>query len=199
MSGPDRETLEIYNNKAADYADRNQTHLREDPRLHEFIAACPPNARVLDLGCGPGTSSAVMAAAGLRPVAMDASVEMIALAEHMPGVETCLASFDELSGCGIYDGIWANFSLLHAPRADFPRHLRAIRQALRSGRPFYIALKLGKGEARDALGRYYTYYEEDELIDLLRTAGFTPDNRTTGENAGLDGAMARWISVACHG
>ncbi|WP_405109141.1 class I SAM-dependent methyltransferase [Phaeobacter sp. BS52] len=199
MSEPDRTTLEIYNRKAAEYADRNEIHLRRDPRLGEFIAACLPGGQVLDLGCGPGTSSAVMASAGLRPLAMDASAEMIALADQLPGVQTQLASFDDLSGIDIYDGVWANFSLLHAPRADFPRHLRAIRRALRSGGPFYIALKLGKGEARDAIGRLYTYYEDDELKDLLRSAGFTPTNTTTGESAGLDGSMARWISVACHG
>ncbi|AUR09233.1 class I SAM-dependent DNA methyltransferase [Phaeobacter inhibens] len=199
MSEPDRTTLEIYNRKASDYADRNEIHLRQDPRLEEFIAACPPGGQVLDLGCGPGTSSAVMASAGLRPLAMDASAEMIALADQLSGVQTQLASFDDLSGIDIYDGVWANFSLLHASRADFPRHLRAIRQALRSGGPFYIALKLGKGEARDALGRLYTYYEDNELKDLLRSAGFTPTNSTTGESVGLDGSMARWISVACHG
>ncbi|APG45772.1 class I SAM-dependent methyltransferase [Phaeobacter porticola] len=199
MSGTDRETLAVYNGKAADYAKQNETHLREDPRLREFINACKPGGRVLDLGCGPGTSSAVMAAAGLCPLAMDASAEMIALANQLKGVDTCQASFDDLAGANIYDGIWANFSLLHAPRTKFPHHLTSLREALRTGAPFYIALKLGKGEARDALGRYYTYYEEDELINLLRTAGFTPHNRTTGESTGLDGALARWVSVACHG
>ncbi|WP_281708972.1 class I SAM-dependent methyltransferase [Phaeobacter italicus] len=199
MRGPDPETLQIYNTRAADYAAQNTDHLRKDPRLAAFIAACRENGHVLDLGCGPGTSSAVMASAGLRPLAMDHSEKMLALAKDHAGVETRQGSFDDISGTDLFDGVWANFSLLHAPRLDFPRHLRAIRRALRSGGPFYIALKLGKGEARDAIGRLYTYYEEDELTDLLRAAGFAPTNSTTGESTGLDGSVARWISVACHG
>ena len=69
----DAETLRIYDDRAADYAAQNQDYLSQDPRLHSFIAACPTGARVLDLGCGPGTSAAVMAAAGLQADAMDAS------------------------------------------------------------------------------------------------------------------------------
>jgi len=195
----DAETLRIYDDKAADYAAQNQVHLSQDPRLHSFIAACPAGGRVLDLGCGPGTSAAVMAAAGLQADAMDASSEMVALANALEGVTALQATFSDISGTARYDGVWANFSLLHAPRAAFPHHLAAIKQSLKQGGTFYIALKLGKGEARDALGRLYTYFEEDELKDLLMTAGFTVVDCAYGESKGLDGTMARWISVACHG
>lgn len=195
----DAETLRVYDNNAADYAEKNQDYLSNDPRLLEFITACPHGGRVLDLGCGPGTSAAVMAKAGLKPDASDASAEMVALAQNHSGVSARQATFDDISGEAIYEGIWANFSLLHAPRTAMPRHLAAIKRALKPGGVFYIGLKLGKGEARDALGRLYTYYEEDELKDLLKTAGFTVQDCTFGETEGLDGVMARWISVASHG
>ncbi|WP_281955429.1 class I SAM-dependent methyltransferase [Pseudophaeobacter arcticus] len=195
----DAETLGIYDDKAADYAAQNREHLLQDPRLHSFIAACPRGGRVLDLGCGPGTSAAVMVAEGLRADAMDASTEMVALANALEGVTAWQATFDEISADKVYDGIWANFSLLHAPRAAFTKHLAALKHSLKPGGVFYIALKLGKGEARDALGRLYTYYEEDELKDLLTTTGFTVVNCAFGQGKGLDGQMARWISVACHG
>ena len=39
------------------------------------------------------------------------------------------ARFDELEVQGVYDGIWANFSLLHAPKSEFPGHLARIRRA----------------------------------------------------------------------
>ena len=54
MSGPDPETLQIYNTRAADYAAQNTDHLRKDPRLAAFISACRENGHVLDLGCGEG-------------------------------------------------------------------------------------------------------------------------------------------------
>ena len=60
----DAETLAVYDAKAGDYAaltdrDRPGVHLRA------FIEAMPKGARVLDLGCGPGTSAAEMHNAGL--------------------------------------------------------------------------------------------------------------------------------------
>lgn len=195
----DAETLRIYDDRAADYAAQNQDYLSNDPRLIEFITACPAGGRVLDLGCGPGISAAVMAKAGLHPDATDASAEMVALANALAGVTAWQATFDEIQGLAVYDGIWVNFCLLHAPRAAMPGHLAAIKRALKPQGVFYIALKLGKGEARDALGRLYTYYEEDDLKDLLKTAGFTVLNCAFGKSEGLDGAMARWISVATHG
>lgn len=194
----DVETLRIYDQNAAQYAAKNQKYLSSDPRLLEFITACPSGGKVLDLGCGPGTSAAMMAKAGLRPDATDASAEMVALAKEISGVTAWQATFDDIAGDAIYEGIWANFSLLHAPRASLPQHLAAIKRSLKTQGAFYIALKLGKGEARDALGRLYTYYEEDDLTDLLETAGFTVLNCTFGDSEGLDGKMARWISVATH-
>lgn len=203
MSDP--ETLKIYDANAATYAADNQDYSQKDPRLQRFIAACPDGGWVLDLGCGPGISAAVMASAGLHTDAMDASAKMVALASAQQRVTAWQATFDALprrntsTGEALYDGIWANFSLLHAPRASFPGHLSAIKRSLKPGGVFYIALKLGKGEARDALGRLYTYYEEDTLQDLLITAGFSVKDCAFGKSKGLDGTMARWISVACHG
>ncbi|MGR3621893.1 class I SAM-dependent DNA methyltransferase [Pseudophaeobacter sp.] len=195
----DAETLRIYDTNAADYAKKNQDELSSNQRLLDFITACRPGGRVLDLGCGPGTSAAVMAKAGLKPDATDASTEMVALAKAHAGVNALQASFEEITGDDLYEGIWASFSLLHAPRSAMPGHLAAIKRALRPGGVFYIGLKMGKGEARDALGRLYTYYEEDELKDLLKTAGFTVLDCTFGESEGLDGVVAPWISVATHG
>lgn len=197
MSDP--QTIGVYDRQAAEYAAKTDAYNNTDPRLAAFIAACPAGGRVLDLGCGPGRSAAKMAEAGLKVEAVDASAAMVAMAASHPGVSARQARFDEIAGEALYDGIWANFSLLHAPRADFPRHLAALHRALRPGGAFLIGLKLGTGEARDRLGRHYTYYTEDDLMDHLRAAGFTPTDIKHGEGEGLDGTVAPWISVRAYG
>ncbi|MGD9863028.1 MAG: class I SAM-dependent methyltransferase [Pseudodonghicola sp.] len=197
MSDP--QTIAVYDRRAADYAARNAVYIRRDPQLAAFIAACPAGGRVLDLGCGPGTAAARMAEAGLRPDATDASAEMVALAAQAPGVTAWQATFDDIAGVARYDGIWAGFSLLHAPRADFPRHLAALRQALKPGGTFGIGMKLGEGEARDSIGRHYTYYTHEALMNHLRTAGFNPASERRESGKGLDGSMAELITVICDG
>jgi SAM-dependent methyltransferase len=199
MAVSDPQTIGIYDRRAADYAEMTDEYNTADPRLEAFIAACPKGGRVLDLGCGPGMSAAKMAAAGLKVEAMDASAEMVALAGRHPGVRAWQARFGDIRGDDLYDGIWANFSLLHAPRADFPRHLAALHRALKPGGAFLIGMKLGQGAARDRIGRHYTYYSEDDLMDYLRAAGFAPTDIRHGQGEGLDGTMSDWISVAAHG
>ncbi|MFC3613879.1 class I SAM-dependent DNA methyltransferase [Lutimaribacter marinistellae] len=192
------ETIRVYDQKAAEYAAMTDDYNAEDPHLSDFIAAVPKGGHVLDLGCGPGMSAALMAQNGLSVDAVDGSAEMVELADQRLGVTARRASFDDISGEALYDGVWANFSLLHAPRADFPRHLSALHRALKPGGAFFLGMKLGKGEGPDQLGRFYTYYSEDELTELLAAAGFTVTGRRHGNAPGLDGTPSDWVALAAH-
>lgn len=196
MSDP--ATIAIYNQKAAEYADLT-SGIARDPRLVDFIARLPAGGRALDLGCGPGASSTAMAQAGLRVSAWDASEEMVRLARKDPQVDAACRTFDGLAALDAQslDGIWANFSLLHAPRASLPTHLAAIARALKPGGVFVIALKEGRGEARDKIGRLYTYCTEPELRRLVTEAGLTPVRHDRGRDTGLSGEDADWISLTC--
>lgn len=193
----DHKTISVYDQQAAKYADLTQNDAR-DAQLLAFIDDIVTGGHVLDLGCGPGQCAAAMAQSGLQVTAMDASEEMVAMAAQHKGVHARLGTFDNLGYAKPYDGVWANFSLLHAPRADMPRHLSAIADALVKGGCLHIGLKLGKGEARDALGRFYTYYSLDELTGLLTNAGFVIAKTTQGSGKGLSGTDDDWITVRAH-
>jgi len=195
----DETTIRVYDRRAADYAALNDGANAADPHLSAFIAALNPGSRVLDLGCGPGIAAAAMARAGLLVDAWDASSAMVALAARHPGVDARQAVFDDIAGTDIHDGIWANFSLLHAPRADFPRHLAALHRALKPGGRFHIGMKRGTGSARDGIDRLYTYYETEELDAFLADAGFTILGHDFGSGKGMDGVEAAWVTVSAHG
>lgn len=194
----DEETIRVYNSRATDYAKFVSTG-QQDADLRAFIEAMPEGGLALDLGCGPGNSAAQMRDAGLRVEATDASPEMVRFARDNHGLDAKVATFDELEGTDVYDGIWANFSLLHAPKADMPRHLQAIRDALKPGGVFHIGTKLGKDSARDAIGRMYSYYSVKELIGLLKDAGFSPRTPREGAEAGLDGTVAPFVIILSDG
>lgn len=190
----DPETIRLYDAKAGEYADANKSE-GIHPILATFIAALPDTAHVLDFGCGPGFDAAVIAKTGARVDAMDASAEMVTLANTQKGVTAWQATFDDFDAINKYHAILASFSLLHAPRADMPRHLAAIHRALKQNGIFHIGLKTGTGEKRDPIGRLYTYYTEPELKILLQNAGFEGFDCHYGASEGLDGVMADWITI----
>ncbi len=190
----DKETLDVYAAQAETYA-KKFAKPEPDRALAHFIAAVPAGGRVLDLGCGPGNSAAMMRDAGLVADASDASAEMVAMAHETYGVDAQLATFDDLDAVDIYDGIWANFSLLHAPVADMPANLTRIHSALKPGGILHLGLKTGEGEERDHLGRFYSYFQPDALNQMLINAGFTPASLHEGEEPGLAGIVSPFMIV----
>lgn len=190
----DARTIAVYDAKAGDYA-AHFAVARPDRYLASFIAALPPRSRVLDLGCGPGTASAFLRTAGHRPDAVDASPGMVALANQRHAFGARVATFDDIDAIGAYEGVWASFSLLHAPRADFPRYLAALHRALVPQGLFHIGTKLGQGQGRDALDRFYTYYGRDELLTFLGQAGFAILHVWEGTERGLAGTDDPFIAV----
>ncbi|WP_239030082.1 class I SAM-dependent methyltransferase [Nereida sp. MMG025] len=193
----DRQTVGVYDRRAAQY-DKLVSRSTPDADLQRFIDAVPKGGRVLDLGCGPGNSAAMMRGAGLLPDAWDASGVMVETAARRYGIEALHKTFDDLRAVQTYDGIWANFSLLHAAREDMPKHLHAIHRALVPGGVFHIGLKTGDGAGRDGTGRLYTYYQEAALHGLLQEAGFTVGFTRHGRDKGMSGSVDAFMIVLAH-
>ena len=188
----DRETLGVYADRAHDYAEQFASD-RPGKHLSAFVDDLPAGARVLDLGCGPGQAAAYMTKLGFQVDAWDASPEMANVGQRAFGVPIEVKGFDALEAEAVYDGIYANFSLLHAPKAEMPGHLARISRGLKPGGVFHIGLKTGKGEKRDTLGRFYAFYEEPEMTDLLEEASLTVYSRAFGKDVGLAGANEPWM------
>lgn len=191
---PDPRTVAAYDARAGDYAARFGDDV--PPDLAPFAALLPPSARVLDLGCGPGHVAEWLAARGHEAHAWDASAAMVARAAARPGVRARQATFEEVEG--EWHGIWAAFSLLHAPRADLSRLLRRLCGALRPGGALLVAMKTGEGERRDALGRRYSYLSEAELRDHLERGGLRIVSTRTGAEAGLAGAVEPHVAITAQ-
>lgn len=195
----DRGTLAAYDRLAEDYAAR---FAAEAPGklLSAFIAAVPDGGHVLDYGCGPGFDASMMQRAGLTVEAFDGSQSMVEMAVTRHGLDAQQATFAEMDHklaerAETFDGIWANFSLLHAARSALPGHIAAIHTALVSGGAFHIALKVGEGTRTDRLSRNYTFVSVAELRDLLTGPGFMIVHVTEGREAGLAGTVDPWIAI----
>lgn len=188
----DARTIATYDAKAADYA-QMVTSDTPDASLQAFIDLIPLGGRVLDLGCGPGTASAHMRASGLLPDPVDASQGMIKIARNTFGLPARLGEFDDIDGDEIYDGIWANFSLLHAAPCDLPRHFETLFKATKPGGTIHVGMKTGTGIARDKINRLYTYVTVDALMALLTSAGYRVTYTKEGTEAGLAGTLDPFV------
>ncbi|MGR3466669.1 MAG: class I SAM-dependent methyltransferase [Shimia sp.] len=182
----DAETLAVYAAQAQAYRDRFAG--APSRSLIAFAELLPKGATVLDLGCGPGNAAVHMAAQGHQVDAWDASPAFID-AIDAPGVTPRLATFEALDAVEAYDGIWANFSLLHATRAAFPGHMDRIAGALRPGGVLFLGMKTGTGERRDHLGRFYAFHSVEELRAAFTERGIGVLHAQTGEEAGLAGTV----------
>lgn len=190
----DDKTIAFYDTAAERYANLTNTATPSDD-LNAFMALLPKGAHVLDLGCGPARASYHMRAAGFRPDPVDASAGMIKIANDAHNIGARMMTFDALDAHNTYEGVWANFSLLHAPRDALPRHLSAVAGALVDSGVFHIGMKTGTGEDRDSINRKYTYVTVDELRGLLADAGFTVLNTREGTEQGCAGTIDPFVIV----
>ena len=188
----DLKTLQVYETQSSKYLE-NVTKEHPSKTLKYFAANLPKKSNVLDYGCGPGLSAEYLANLGHSVIAFDASPNMLELVPKHERIKSYQATFDAFSENGIFDGIWASFSLLHAKRRDFPRLLTSIKRALKPDGLFSIGLKLGTGEKRDKLGRRYTFVSQNELDQLLKSSGFNIFDHILGKDVGLDGMMSAWV------
>lgn len=187
-------TTSFYDDNAETYAARD----RKPPtaRLDAFLAALPEKARILELGCGGGQDCAYMLSKGFDVTPTDGSAELARQAEKLIGRPVKIMRFEELSAHEEFDGVWAEASLLHVPRADLPGILTLIRSALKQDGVFHASFKAGTTEGHDSFGRYYNYPSMEWLQALLDADGWRDISINEVDGGGYDGKPTRWLHLA---
>ena len=190
----DNKTVSAYDSQVDNYLDVIKKQ-PEDQQLLNFISRFSSNDYILDLGCGPAVASMTMREHGLSVDPTDASKEMVNLANTTFNIGARQAVFEDINTQDTYDGVWANFSLLHATKEEFPAILKALKLTLKTKGIFHLGMKIGQGSSRDKYDRLYSYYSQDELVNHLVSAGFVVENVTLGEALGMAGEMEPWIAL----
>ena len=193
----DNTTIEIYNKNAAEYANLDIVPVSLKA-YRDFSSALPKNGLVLDYGCGPGYFAKKFLEDGFTIDAFDASEKMIEIVSKEKKINSWIGDFKSFHSSTKYDGIWANFSLLHAPKKEITPLIQTIFRSLKSNGLFSLSLKLGTGEKRDKIGRKYSYFEEQEVKELLLTEGFFNISQHLGAATGLDGQSSNFIIILSH-
>jgi len=193
----DQETVNVYDKKISDYKKLISKELK-DTNLDIFMNMIESGGKVLDLGCGTGSASLELSKRGFLPFPVDASLEMIKVAEALLKIKARKISFDEIDEHNFYHAIWANFSLLHVTKNKFSDILKILFSALKEKGILFFSLKRGVGESRDKLGRFYSYYEKSEVEKYLEKAAFQTTRYTEGVSVGLAGDKESWMGFFCE-
>jgi SAM-dependent methyltransferase len=181
-------TLAHYQQRAADFAAGTRDHdvSQNIAALLRHIEA-PAPFTILDFGCGPGRDLKSLTALGHVAIGLEGTPAFAAMARADSGCEVWQQDFLKLDmPAERFDGIFANASLFHVPRAELPRVLGELFASLTPGgvlfcsnpRAFEADWEGFKGE------RYGSYLSVEGWLGLLADAGFTLERhflRPTGK------------------
>ena len=169
-------TLGHYNANAERFWEGTQGH--DVTQNYQALLGALGNAaplRLLDFGCGPGRDLVALSALRHALTGLDGSAEFVRMAREHSGCEVLEQSFFELDlPEARFDGVFANASLFHVPRALLPRVLRELHMSLVPGgvlfcsnpRSFDVDHEGFKGE------RYGSYLTTETWLAHINAAGF---------------------------
>lgn len=175
----DTATQHSYDISASEYAQKT-ANTTNAVQTEKFLKRLRSEAKILDIGCGAGRDALLFTELGVGVTGIDFSESMLTLAKtNAPLAEFHRMDIEEMDfPTESFDGAWANASLLHLSKEAFPNVLAQIWEILKEDGVFYLSLKKGQGEGMEldmrygGIEKYYSYYQEQELQDLLKKAGF---------------------------
>jgi SAM-dependent methyltransferase len=132
--------------------------------------------KILDLGCGPGRDLVAFQAMGHEVTGLDATPSFVEMAKQSAGCTVWEQSFLSLDlPSNYFDGIFANASLIHVPRADMLRVLKNLHNALCDRGILVMSMVRGNYEGfseRPTGYRYVSGWEYETLAPKLVEAQF---------------------------
>ncbi len=168
-----------YESSASSYAAKVDS-LHPYREADRFLSMIPPTGKIIDIGCGSGRDAKNFSEKGYVVTGIDFSSKMIQIAqEKAPKANFHVMDMRSLNFDSIFDGAWANASLLHLSKNEFSNVLKSISKSLKSDGLFFIKLKKGSSEGLELDSRYhniekfYCYHDEQDLKELLLATGFT--------------------------
>jgi SAM-dependent methyltransferase len=170
--------------------------------LEELARELPPDAAVLDLGCGAGVPVTRWLAQRFAVTGVDLSARQLELArQHVPAANFLKADMTDLSFAPeTFDAVAAFHSIIHVPRTEHPGLLGKIHRWLKPGGVFLAtwALAEWEGEESDWEGwgapMRWSHHDGETSLELLRGTGFAIERAEVRTTSGTRGDES-WLWV----
>lgn len=136
--------------------------------------------RVLEVGCGDGTTSRLLAEQGNQVRSIDVSqVALQAASQHVAGSSLNLI-YEHGDGRKLqftddaFDYVVSEHLVEHLSLADMNTHLAEVRRVLKPGGCYLISTPSRLWNGRRSVGFHLNVYTLEELCDTVRAAGLRP-------------------------
>lgn len=201
---PQSKTAAFYDTNARRYSESLKTATRPEA-ITEFLTSLKAKGPILDAGCGDGRYTAEFAKQGAEVTGLDLSAGMLEVArDKFPEIDFIQGDitrlpFDDAS----FAGIWAHASLVHLETiGQVQATLAEFSRVLMLGGGLHIKVKTQTGEnetevVSDTLSqadRFFRYYTEPQLRELLEAVGFTV-TEAFNEEDGHGRSEVKWMVV----
>lgn len=165
-------TVQYYNDNAQAFYDRT-IDLDVFNSYRKFLEKLPEKAHILDAGCGVGRDIKYFLSQDHQVTAFDASSKMVELSTLETGLKVKQATFQDLEEENIFDGVWAEVSLIHVPYSETRDIYKKIHRSLKPGGIFYASYKYGADYMLRGERDFYNMNEENikpylkDLFDVI--------------------------------
>ena len=166
---------------AQNYHDSRSAESQDVALIHDLIERLPPNARVLDAGCGSGVPITRTLNQHANVIGVDFSETQLALArQHVPDAEFQLADMTALAfEDETFHAVVSYYAIIHVPRDEQSALLRNFQRMLKPGG--YLLISMGSqdnpGDSEDnwleaGAPMYWSHFDAEANLNMVQEAGF---------------------------
>lgn len=192
-------TLEYYEKNAQSFID-NTFDVEVSEMMNGFIKLLPLNGSILDVGCGSGRDTLAFLNKGFKVTAFDASPVLAKLSSEKINYPIIVRTIEEMDWNDQFDGVWAMASLLHLKKEDLIGGIKNCVKALKiqNAGIFFATFKIGQEESYDDKGRFFSYYQQEELHELLQKTNYFDKIMFTQSEDKLGRNQLQWLTVTAY-
>ena len=164
----------------SDYYQKNYIAYHEktfsiDPSsfLEPLAQRLPPEAFILDVGCGSGRDLLWMKKRGFEVIGFERSEGLAELARKNADCEVIEGDFETYDFSSIFvDGVMLVGALVHVPHERFSEVFKNITASISRRGNVLITLKEGRGDMTGADGRTFYLWEDLKAREMFKSLGF---------------------------